>query len=504
MNENKTDLMSQLIDGIGNGIFSFIVGIGKNLKQCYYGYQNNLIPFQRLVILSVGFSLFWSLQLDVTLIKLIHLSFLKFKLSPPVGFVRLTLWMITVLAPFLLWGARSRNIEQAILKYLRDVFESAGLKNNEKYPNLIREYVTDSGSRKLQLLSDGIVVEQYIEKQSLLENKLGIKIESIKQHPQLAKVIEIELADGDMPTMFNLDNAFAYKDFTFPIGKTRSEVILGDLKKVPHYLFAGMTGKGKSTFIKTMISVLLANNKDLEVKFIDLKGTEATEFDGHPRVMVTTELKSACNEIKAIDKIINDRRDLFLGAEVKDIEAFNKKAIEPDSKVLPISRVIVVVDEIAQITPTLATDEHALVKEANLILNRISRMGRSFGIHLVVGVQKPDTKNLDSTIKANLEGILCFQVANRTQSQVVLDNNKASYLNGIPGRAIWQVAGEDKVVQAPYLTTKQIEFLSQKERNDRSNNKQGNTSEATQGQRHTEGTQENNKTDSTYYEANRC
>lgn len=472
MNENKTDLMTQLMDVIGRGISSFIIGFGKNLKQCYYGYQNNLIPFQRLVILSVGFSLFWSLQLDVTLIKLIHLSFLKFKLSPPVGFVRLTLWMVTVLAPFLLWGARSRNIEQAILKYLRDVFESAGLKNNDKYPNLIREYVTDSGSRKLQLLSDGIVVEQYIEKQSLLENKLGIKIESIKQHPQLAKVIEIELTDGDMPTMFNLDNAFAYKEFTFPIGKTRTEVILGDLKKVPHYLFAGMTGKGKSTFIKTMISVLLTNNKDLEVKFIDLKGTEATEFDGHPRVMVTTELKSACEEIKAIDKIIVARRNLFLEAEVKDIDAFNKKAIEPNSKFLPINRMIVVVDEIAQITPTLATDEHALVKEANLILNRISRMGRSFGIHLVVGVQKPDTKNLDSTIKANLEGILCFQVANRTQSQVVLDSNKASYLNGIPGRAIWQVGGEDKVVQAPYLTTKQIEFLCQKERNDRSNKTQ--------------------------------
>ena len=137
-------------------------------------------------------------------------------------------------------------------------------------------------------------------------------------------------------------------------------------------------------------------------------------------------------------------------------------------------------------------------------LGQISRMGRSFGIHLVVGVQKPDTKNLDSTIKSNLEGILCFQVANRTQSQVVLDSNKASHLNSIPGRAIWQVGGEDKVVQAPYLTKKQIEFLNQKEKNDRSLDKQERTSEVTQGQGYSEGTQENSKADSTYYEANRC
>ncbi len=478
MNENKTDLMTQLIDVISKGISSFVIGFGKNLKYCYYGYQNNLIPFQRLVILSVCFSLFWSLKLDVTLIKLIHMSFPKFTLSPPVGFVRLMFWLISVIFPFQLWGANHRNIEQAILKYLRDVFESAGLKNNDKYPNLIREYITDSGSRKLQFLSDGIIVEQYVEKLSVLENKLGVKIESIKQHPQLTKVIEIELAAGEMPMTFNLDNVLSYKDFTFPIGKTRSEVVVGDLKKVPHYLFAGMTGKGKSTFIKTMISVLLANNKNLEVRFIDLKGTEATEFDGHPRVVVATELKTACDEIKAIDKLIVDRRNLFLEAEVKDIESFNQKAIRPDSKVLPLNRVVVVVDEIAQITPTLATDEHALVKEANLILNRISRMGRSFGIHLVVGVQKPDTKNLDSTIKANLEGILCFQVANRTQSQVVLDSNKASYLNSIPGRAIWQVGGEDKIVQAPYLTKKQIEFLNQKERNDRTGKSEKPTDQA--------------------------
>lgn len=489
MNENKTDLMAQLMDVIGRGISSFIIGFGKNLKHCYYGYQNNLIPFQRLVLLSVCFSLFWSLKLDVTLIKLIHMSFPKFGLSPPVGFVRLLFWLITVIAPFQIWGASHRNIEQAILKYLRDVFESVGLKNNDKYPNLIREYVTDSGSRKLQLFSDGIVVEQYVEKLSMLENKLGVKIESIKQHPQLAKVIEIELADGEMPMAFNLDNIFGYKDFTFPVGKTRSEVVVGDLKKVPHYLFAGMTGKGKSTFIKTMISVLLANNKNLEVRFIDLKGTEATEFDGHSKVVVATELKTACKEITAIDQLILDRRNSFLEAEVKDIEAFNQKAIKPDSKVLPLNRVVVVVDEIAQITPTLATEEHALVKDANLILNRIARMGRSFGIHLIVGVQKPDTKNLDSTIKSNLEGILCFQVANRTQSQVVLDSNKASHLNSIPGRAIWQVGGEDRVVQAPYLTRKQIEFLNQKEKNDRSRKSEKPTDQAVGRERSPEANQ---------------
>ena len=135
-------------------------------------------------------------------------------------------------------------------------------------------------------------------------------------------------------------------------------------------------------------------------------------------------------------------------------------------------------------------------------LGQISRMGRSFGIHLVVGVQKPDTKNLDSTIKSNLEGILCFQVANRTQSQVVLDSNKASHLNSIPGRAIWQVGGEDKVVQAPYLTKKQIEFLNQKEKNDRSRKSEMSTDQAVGRERSSEANQTHSEEGTAFSETN--
>lgn len=478
MNENKTDFMTQVIDGVTKFFWWVIDFIFKSLRQCYYGYQNNLIPFQNLVILSVGISLFWSLKLDVTLLKIIHASFPKFWLSPPVGILRLLCWFFSSLFPFMMWGAKNRKTEQAILRHLRDAFVSAGLKNNDKYPNLIREFITESGSRKLQLLSDGVVVEQYLEKQSILENKLGVKIESIKQHPQLSKVIELEFADGDLPMMFNLENVMAYKDFTFPVGKTRTETILGDLKKIPHYLFAGMTGKGKSTFIKTMASVLLANNKDLEVKFIDLKGTEASVFDGHPRVKVVTDIDSACAEIKAVDDILIERQEKFKEAKVNEIDLFNKKAVRPESNHAPLSRVVVVIDEIAQITPTLSTEDHDAVKKANLIINKIARLGRSFGIHLVVGVQKPDTRNLDSTIKANLEGILCFQVANRAQSQVVLDSNKAVGLNAIAGRAIWQVGGDDKTVQTPFVTKEQIKKLNAEERNDKRNDEQRRVSQA--------------------------
>lgn len=463
MSEQKSDFVTNVMDLIGNCISSLAIGFYKNIKQCYLGYRNNTIPFQRLAVLAISFSIFWTLKFDVLIIKLVHQSFPHFEMRPPVGILRLLIWFLSVLSPFLLWGSASRKVEQAILLHLRDAFDSSGLKNNDKYPNLIREYLTESGTRKLQIFSDGIVRDQYIEKQTILENKLGVRIESIRQHPHFVKVIEIEIANGELPLLFNLDNVYDYKDFTFPIGKSRTDIVVGDLKTMPHYLFAGMTGKGKSTFIKTMITVLLANNRHLEVLFIDMKGSEAPDFDRHPKLKAATNLENALTLLKNVDQLMIDRTKIFAQASVSNIIDYNKKASLPDSEFSVISRVVLVIDEIAQLTPTLATHDHHQVKEASLLINKISRLGRSSGIHLVVGVQKPDTKNLDSTVKANLEGILCFSVANRAQSQVVLDNNKATDLDSIPGRAIWQAHGEDKVLQTPYLTKDQIKKHLEKE-----------------------------------------
>ena len=98
------------------------------------------------------------------------------------------------------------------------------------------DYETDTNSRVLQFLSDGVTVSQFKEKKELLENKLSVRIEDIRGHRQYPKLIEIEFAEGELKSVFELSDIYGYKDFTFPIGTTRSQVIIGDLKKIPHYL----------------------------------------------------------------------------------------------------------------------------------------------------------------------------------------------------------------------------------------------------------------------------
>ena len=84
-------------------------------------------------------------------------------------------------------------------------------------------------------------------------------------------------------------------------------------------------------------------------------------------------------------------------------------------------------------------------------------MGRAVGISLVIGVQKPDSKNLDVTIKANLSGILCFPVPHFNQSMVVIGNGRAAELNNAyKGRAIWKYGMDQIEVQTPFMEEEEV------------------------------------------------
>lgn len=494
----KPDNMTLAFDNLGRGFLKFAENIWKSIRECFYGYMNGVMPFHILGTISVVGSLFWSFRWDVILLKLIHTSFPKFDLHPPVGILRLFLWGLAIFLPFLFWGWKRKNTIEALLKYLQDAFESAGLVNNGRYPSLIREFNKDNGSKVLQLFSDGIILSQYIDKKAVLQNKLGVEIESIRQHPQYSKVIELEFSSGPLEEVVHLNSLEGYQDFTFPIGKTRTETVIGDLKSIPHYLFAGMTGKGKSSFIKTMITVLLANNKKMEVLFVDLKGSEGPIFSGHPRVKVALNETDALKLIRSADKMLTERKNKFLEIKTHDFASYDEKA--EDSKKL--SRVLLVVDEIAQLTPTLALQHHAEIREASLLLNKIARMGRSHGIHLVIGVQKPDSRNLDTTIKSNTEGVLCFPVHDQIQSRVVLDNNRAMELGGITGRAVWQTSKGEKIVQTPFLSNEKIANFIAKEK-EHGKSEHGLAAASTGGSGDKKVTPENHQDNSAWSEANK-
>lgn len=83
---------------------------------------------------------------------------------------------------------------------------------------------------------------------------------------------------------------------------------------------------------------------------------------------------------------------------------------------------------------------------------KIAAQGRAVGIHLIIATQRPDVRAVDGQIKANLSGMLAFQMPNHASSMTILDNTRAAHLPKIGGRAIWKTGLEMVELQTPFLT----------------------------------------------------
>lgn len=221
----------------------------------------------------------------------------------------------------------------------------------------------------------------------------------------------------------------------FPIGLTLDgELIVGDLRKTPHWLVGGSTGSGKSVFLRAaLISLLLTNGPDtLQLVLIDPKGG-LVPFDGLPHFYPLAQGKSvifgvgeemgtsAAQALQELTREMDRRMHLMMKtSRTNEIDVYNKK--NPYS-ILP--RILVVVEEYSDLL------SHEVSKgDVEAALKRLTQMGRSAGIHVMVITQNPIAQTVNSTIKSNLVGRLAFRVSQGTNSMVILDEPGAESLLG--------------------------------------------------------------------------
>lgn len=200
----------------------------------------------------------------------------------------------------------------------------------------------------------------------------------------------------------------------------------------PHGLIAGMTGSGKTELLQTMIASLAIANRPDAINFVlvDYKGDSAfkdcvklphtvgkvNDLDPH---LVVRALESLKAELKY--------REHFLAeAQVKDIEDYQELQLkEPHRPPLP--RLLLVIDEFAQLSKDLPDFVTGLVS--------IAQLGRSLGIHLLLATQRPSGV-VSPEIRANTNMRLALRVADSGDSTDVLDVPDAANISkSTPGRA---------------------------------------------------------------------
>jgi S-DNA-T family DNA segregation ATPase FtsK/SpoIIIE len=239
-----------------------------------------------------------------------------------------------------------------------------------------------------------------------------------------------------------------------PLGLSRRgpEWIDFTLPQTCSLLVGGMTGTGKSTFIRQLLvyAMLHYTPQQLQLYLIDMKKVEFQLFFDLPHIVsVSTELLEAKHALNDLSNEIDDRYDRIMHARKMDINAFNQ--LHTESQQLP--HILLVIDELSEVAPAREPNKEIkrVKEEFHSHLDRITRMGRAAGVHTIGCTQRPDMYSVPGYIKANLPATVAFRTRGTTDSQILLDNNSAALLAPIPGRGLFQYSYEQIEFQTPFL-----------------------------------------------------
>ena len=169
-----------------------------------------------------------------------------------------------------------------------------------------------------------------------------------------------------------------------------------------HVLVAGKTGSGKSTLLHVLITQLAMfySPSEIELYLIDFKkGVEFKAYASlslpHARVIaVESEREFGLSVLQRLDGELSKRGEIYRTAGVNDLATYREYAANhlpsPSGRgvggegALPhLPRIMLIVDEFQE----FFIEDDKLAQESSLLLDRLVRQGRAFGIHVLLGSQ---------------------------------------------------------------------------------------------------------------------
>jgi len=233
--------------------------------------------------------------------------------------------------------------------------------------------------------------------------------------------------------------------------------VFGDIAKMPHLLIAGATGMGKSVCINSLMISMLYKARPDEVKFImiDPKQVEFTMYNGIPHLLVpvVSDSKQAAGALMWAVEEMEKRYELIKNAMVRNIDAYNAKVAEDPSIGEPLSRIVIVIDEFADLMLQVRDPVESLVMS-------IAQKARAAGIHLIIGTQRPSVNVITGTIKANVPSRMSCKVASNVDSRTILETAGAEKLLD-KGDMLFSFAGAVKPirVQGAFVSDSEVEAV---------------------------------------------
>ena len=188
---------------------------------------------------------------------------------------------------------------------------------------------------------------------------------------------------------------------------------------------------------------------------IDPKMVEMSQFKDVPHLMcpIVTDMVKGEKILEWAVSQMDERYELLAEARVRNIAAYNALGAEglyqrlnPANEgekariITHLPYIVIIIDELADLMMTSA-------KEVEHHLSRLAQKSRAVGVHIIVATQRPEAKVVTGLIKSNLPSRVCFRVASRMDSRIVLDQNGGEVLLG-QGDMLFLPPGSHKLTRA--------------------------------------------------------
>ena len=230
-----------------------------------------------------------------------------------------------------------------------------------------------------------------------------------------------------------------------------------------HALIAGKTGSGKSTLLHVLITnmALWYSPDEIELYLVDFKKgvefkTYATNALPHGRVIaIESDREFGLSVLQKLDAELRRRGNIFRDLGVQGIGQY--RDLNRDE---PMPRILLIIDEFQE----FFVEDDKIGQDASLLLDRLVRQGRAFGIHVLLGSQTlGGAYSLARTTLNQMAVRIALQCSESDSYLILNEENAAARLLARPGEAIYNDASGMMEGNSPF----QIVWLPDATRDDK-------------------------------------
>jgi DNA segregation ATPase FtsK/SpoIIIE, S-DNA-T family len=207
-----------------------------------------------------------------------------------------------------------------------------------------------------------------------------------------------------------------------------------------HALTSGKTGSGKSTMLHALITngALRYSPDQLELYLIDFKkGVEFKVYAAmelpHARVIaVESEREFGLSVLQRLDVELKERGEIYRQLGCQDLAGYREARPE-----VPLPRILLIIDEFQE----FFIEDDKIAQEVSLLLDRLVRQGRAFGMHVILGSQTLGGQySLPKATLGQMAVRIALQCSEADAHLILSEDNTAARLLTRPGEAIYNDA----------------------------------------------------------------